>query len=232
MSRKRFWSCVGASLLCSLLSASAELVPAIDLPEGGRDLLAPGKLPLGHPVVPKEPGIATAEARRDPDGAFPDLWRFNITAAPKSPWSVQLGAELASPIAKGDKCLLLFYARAVSGKAAGTANVELRVPPNYPKLGQDGFTVGTQWEPVLLPFTASDAGPPGKCGVAIHVGGAVQQIELSGLRLLDFGPAFPFEKLPHPLVSYEGREADAPWRKAALERIEKTRKSKNSSPPA
>ena len=43
------------------------------------------------------------------------------------------------------------------------------------------------------------------------------------MRLLNYGAAFDLAKLPRPYIHYPGREADAPWRKAALARIEKVR---------
>ena len=75
-----------------------------------------------------------------------------------------------------------------------------------------------------MPFVAGEDGPEGKCGVAIHLGVGVQKLDLGGLRLIDYGPDFPKEKLPYPYIQYEGREADAPWRKEANDRIEKLRK--------
>jgi GH35 family endo-1,4-beta-xylanase len=176
------------------------------------------------PVLPKEPGVATATKQSSNDAPWAEYWRFDITQPPANSWNVQLGATVKGSISKGDKCLLLFYVRAAEGRASGAANVEVRNPPDYPKLGHTEFRVGEKWEPVVMPFVASDDGPEGKCGVAIHLGGAVQKVEIGGLRLLDYGPDFPVEKLPHPLVSYVGREADAPWRKEAFERIEKIRK--------
>jgi GH35 family endo-1,4-beta-xylanase len=54
-------------------------------------------------------------------------------------------------------------------------------------------------------------------------GGRRQTLEIANLRVLDFGPDFPMEKLPRPYIHYPGREADAAWRKEALARIEKNR---------
>lgn len=198
--------------------------PIINIPAGGRDLLPLDSKAGARAVLPKDPGIATVETLRTNDAPWAEFWRFDITKQPANSWSVQLGATVSGAIRKGDKCLLIFYARAVEGKASGAANVEVRNPPEYPKLGTTEFKVGTKWEPVVMPFVASEDGPEGKCGVAIHLGREVQKIDLGGLRLLNYGPDFPKEKLPYPYVRYEGREADAPWRKEAFARIEKHRK--------
>ena len=211
--------------LLALALASASLIagaPLPTIPSGGRDLLS-NTAPA--PVLPKEAGIATATKLRATDAPWAEFWRLEIARPPANSWSVQIGATVKSAITKGDKCLLLFYARSVGGpQAAGSANVEVRNPPEYPKLGQTEFRVGPQWEPVILSFVASDNGPEGKTGVAIHLGGAVQKLDIGGLTLLNYGPDFPWEKLPKPYVTYEGREENAPWRKEAFDRIEKLRK--------
>ncbi|MDB6120651.1 MAG: hypothetical protein JWO08_4432 [Verrucomicrobiaceae bacterium] len=193
----------------------------VKVPEGGHEI----NLAKPSAVLPKEPGIATSSSLESPNAPGKSVWRFEIQNQPVNAWSVQLGATVQSDIKQGDRCLLLFHARAVNGnKAFGAANVERREPPDFSKLGRTEFKVGPKWEEVVMPFIASGNAVLGKTGVAIHLGGEVQSIELSGIRLLDYGPDFAFEKLPQPSVSYEGREPDAAWRKAALERIEKIRK--------
>lgn len=210
-----------AHLLFLLFIAVQAATADVAVPAGGREI----SLAKASAVLPKEPGIATAATVAADDTAWKSGWRFEIQKQPVNAWSVQLGATVQSDIKKGDRCLLLFHARAVNGtKAFGAANVEKHDPPDYSKLGRTEFKVGPQWEEVVMPFIAGDNAAADKTSVAIHLGGEVQSIELGGVRLLDYGPDFAFEKLPQPAVSYEGREPDAPWRKAALDRIEKIRK--------
>jgi len=211
-----------AAVLATLTLVTQAATDDISIPAGGRDLLPPdGK--IAHPLLPKVAGEATAERMAISDAPWTSYWRFNILKRPVNSWSVQLTAKLTTPIAKGDKCVLLLYARSAEGKAAGAANVEVARPPEYPKLSSTQFRVGTKWEPVILPFTASEDGPQGQCSVAIHLGGEVQKVDIGGLRLLNYGPDFPLQDLPQPRFTYEGREADAPWRKEAQARIEKHR---------
>jgi GH35 family endo-1,4-beta-xylanase len=218
--------CRPLSLLALIFLAGLPLAaqqPGVSIPPGGRALLS-SEAGRALPVLPKEPGFATAENVHAVDTPWADFWRFDITKAPANPWNVQLGSTVTGQITKGDKCVLVFYVRAVEGKASGAAHVEVRTPPDYPKLGSTEFKAGTKWESVVMPFVASEDGPEGKCGVAIHLGVGVQKLDLGGLRLIDYGPDFPKEKLPYPYVHYEGREADAPWRKEASDRIENLRK--------
>ena len=208
---------------CAVVAAESSPL-AVAIPPGGRDLLPLDGKGGATPFLPKEAEQATAEIQHAEAAPWAEYWRFNIMKRPANSWSVQLSAKVGEAIAKGDKCLLLFYARAVEGKAAGAANVEVRNPPAYPRLGSTQFRVGTKWEPIILPFAASEEGPEGKCAVSIHLGGDVQRVEIGGLRLLNYGQDFPMNQLPQPRFTYEGREADAAWRKEALARIEQHRK--------
>lgn len=212
------FACALSSLLLSTSFSLGQ--QALAIPSGGHELVSGS----GQPLLPKEPGIATAEKLQASDAPWAEFWRFSIEKSPASSWSVQLGATVQGRISKGDRCLLVFYARSPDGKAAGSANVEVRNPPDYPKLGRTEFKTGKQWQPVVLTFDATEDGPEGKCGVAIHLGGQAQKIDIGGLRLIDYGPGFPADKLPRHYDTYEGREPDAPWRKEAFARIEQHRK--------
>ena len=210
-----------ARLLFLLIAVIQAQAMDVTVPPGGRELVSDA----GQPVLPKEAGIATGTGIPSTGMPWKTTWRFDILQQPVNAWSVQLGAGIQGEIKQGDRCLLLFHARAAKGtRAFGSANVEKREPPDYSKLGKTDFKVGAQWEEVIMPFVASGSTVVGKAGVAIHLGGEVQSIELGGVRLLDYGPDFVFENLPHPTVYYEGREPGAAWRREALERIEKIRK--------
>ena len=206
-----------AVLVLSFMSASSAAIPDNSLPEGGRNLLE-GSSP--QPLLGN--GDATLQRENHPEHG--EVWRYIIARQPKSPWSVQMGESITGSIKKGDKCLLTFLARSSSGKANGTANVEIREAPDYFKVGTRDFQATTEWMPVHVPFIAAKTVPDGKGGVALHLGGQVQTIEIARVQLLNYGTDFDFAKLPHPVFTYEGRAADASWRKEALARIEKLRK--------
>ena len=214
---------------CFLVSSVVEaaLPLSVKIPEGGTELLASDASSGAYPVLPKTAGIATAKPLQASDAPCAKTWAFDIVKMPANSWDVQLSARLlpSAVIKQGDKCLLLFFARSLGkSQAVGAANVEMRVPPDYKKLGRTEFKVATAWEQVIMPFTAAATLLDGKGSATVPIGGAVQGIELGGLRLLDYGQDFDFAKLPHPNVSYEGREPDASWRKEALKRIDKLRK--------
>ena len=196
----------------------------IKIPDGGTSCLAPTN-GGARPNLPAPNG--KVELIKLSDGPVTEYWRFDITTAPANSWNVQLGANVTGRINKDDKCLLTFYCRAVAGRDKdghiyGLAGVEDRAA-NYHKIGQTEFKAGVDWTPIVLPFIADAALTEGKGGVTIHLGKEVQCLDIGGLQLLNFGPDYDFAKLPRPILTYEGRAANAPWRAAALERIEKLR---------
>ena len=197
------------------------------LPEGGRDLLAPEELAKAA-YSTKVGGAATWVKVHD--APVSHAWRLDIPSAGQTPWQAQLSLPIpaAETIRAGDILLLTFYARGgvpadSTETAGGNISVENREPPNFLKLGVGGFTVGPAWQPMYIPFQAGAAGLPGKSVINWQVALRAQTLEIGGVRLIHYGDKTELRHLPRPYVHYRGREADAPWRKAALERIERNR---------
>lgn len=71
---------------------------------------------------------------------------------------------------------------------------------------------------------AADSGA-GEAEFQLIAGYRPQRVLIGDVRLLNYGRRAKLESLPLIPVTYEGIEPDAPWRKAAQERIEKHRKS-------
>ena len=209
----------GAGLLLHTLHAQEKAPP------GGVDCLAAS----AAPQINLRPALGKAEKITAPDGPVREYWRYEIRTMPVNSWDVQHGVNVSAPVKLGDKCLLAFYCRAApgldaDGKVTGMASVEDRAA-GYHKIGQTEFKAGAEWEWIVHAFTADAALTDGKGAISIHLGREVQSLDIGGVQLLNYGPDMDLAKLPRRKVTYEGREADAPWRKAALERIEKTRKS-------
>ncbi len=154
-------------------------------------------------------------------------WRVEVLDDKATPNQLQLSCFLEGDVKSGEKMLLAFEARCVPGSSANdsgrvTAVVENK-EPGFKKLGQDGIDISTQWETRFLPFPATADSKHGITHATLMLGGRKQTIEVANMRLLNFGKSFDLSKLPLPYLHYPGREADAPWRKAAMERIEKLR---------
>lgn len=210
------------SFFVLLIPAGAAVPEASGIPAGGREVLL-GDLAKAYASAWKDGG--TARYQKAGEAGGPSFWRFDLPAAAPNEWDAQLNVKIGEPIRKGDQCVAIFQARAWGGASAGgTGNVEIHRPPDYPKLALNAFVAGPEWKQVLLPFTAREDVEAGKAGVAIQFGARAQKLDLGGVRLVNYGPDFPAEKLPKLYAHYEGREPGAPWRAAAAERIEKIRK--------
>ena len=197
---------------------------AISIPEGGHNVL-----PADWQASAKFQGSKTLAKAAATDFAENGKgWRVEVLDDKASPFQLQLTTPLEAEVKSGDKMLLVFEARcvpgsSVSGKGRMQAVVEIKEPPNYVKLGQDACDVMPEWETVFIPFPANADSKAGITHASFMPGGVKQTLEIANVRLLDYGKEFDLGKLPRPYIHYPGREADAPWRKEALARIEKIR---------
>lgn len=208
-------------LLALLIIGSAGR--AASIPEGGRNVL-----PTDWQAFAKAHSSPFWKAERADFGERGKGWRLNVLDDKAEPFKLQLTCALEGEAKSGDRMLLVFDARCVPGSSAdgkGRAQVfvEIKEPPNYVKLGQDAFDAPTEWQTVFIAFPSNADSKPGTTHASILPGGKKQTLEIANMRLLNYGPDFDLARLPRPYIHYQGREADAPWRKAALERIEKIR---------
>lgn len=197
---------------------------AATIPDGGRNVLSDDWQ-----------AAATAQGsaklwKTDPAdfGEHGKGWHVEVLDDKAGPFQLQLTCALNGEVKSGDKMLLVFEARCVPGSSAdgkgrAQAFVEIKEPPNYVKLGQDAVDIANEWETIFIPFPANADSKPGITHASILPGGKKQTLEIANMRLLNYGAAFDLAKLPRPYIHYPGREADAPWRKEALARIEKIR---------
>lgn len=197
---------------------------ASPIPDGGRNVL-----PADWQPVAKATGSTKLWKKEPVDfGAQGKGWRLEVLDDTAEPNRLQLTCLLEGEVKSGDRMLLVFDARCLpgssaTGKGRAKAVVEIKEPPTYEKLGQDEFDVAPDWSTVFIPFPANANFKPGLTHVCLMPGGKKQTLEIANLRLLNYGPDFDLAKLPRPYIHYPGREPDAPWRKAALERIAKER---------
>lgn len=212
-------------MLFRLLFASCILATlhANPIPDGGKNVLPSDWQNSAQARGSKQ----FWKAEKSDFGEHGKGWRIEVLDDKAVPSQLQLSCFLEGDVKNGEKILLAFEARCVPGSAADdrgrvTAVVENK-EPGFKKLGQDGIDITTQWETKFLPFPSTADSKTGITHATIMLGGRKQTIEVANMRLLNYGKAFDISKLPNPYVHYPGREADAPWRKAAMERIEKHR---------
>lgn len=218
-------------LFCHLLLGWMFVWPACgaDLPEGGREMLPSPEVKAYVSKTPESGG--SAETVPVAGKSFGRAQRVIIPKRPARAWDIGARALLAGPMMDGDTGVITFEARALPmpGQAAGEAAAEGAVmleealPPNYPKAAQMGFRCGPEWQTYYLPFRTDRSLMEGKGTLVFHLGLQAQALEFGPVHVFNYGSAIALKDLPRTTATYPGRNADAPWRKEALERIAKIR---------
>jgi len=166
---------------------------------------------------------------------FAQALHLKIDKKATNPWGIQLNAVTATPIRAGDVIFVRYYLRCLESKdetAMGITQLMIESgPPEFRRLYELLGSAGKDWEAFSGYFVAdkktmgSPEFPAGKLNIHFRLGFAQQTIELGGIQIVDLGDHARTDNLPVHGTGYRGREANASWRKAAEERIEKIRKA-------
>ena len=161
------------------------------------------------------------------DGVGP-VARCEVFEEPESPWAFSLRFLVDRPVEKGEILLLEFRARTVSAKTESGLGAlgpmfETSDPPYVKSLNQR-VELGLAWRDYSLPFRCVESRDAGKSAIVFFLGYLPQTVEIADVKLSSFGKNFDVSTLRNSEPRYKGAEPDAPWRKAAQERIEKIRK--------
>lgn len=145
-------------------------------------------------------------------------------------YAAQFTASVADGIAKDERVLAIIKARVVGSAAAGEtlAKLQLSTAP-YTSFGDSvRVDIHREWTEQPVTFVASEAIQAGTAAVVLLCGQKEQSLEVESIRVLKYPASTDVSRFPRAKMtkrSYPGREPDAPWRKAALERIEQHRKA-------
>jgi GH35 family endo-1,4-beta-xylanase len=147
-------------------------------------------------------------------------------------YGVEVISAPTEPIKEGDVLFLTFYLRGLKsehesgGVRAGVRFQHWGAPwTGWFHMEDITTTVGQGWKKFQYPFVCPVRLPVKTCMLTFWLGYKNQEIEIGGVKLVNYGKKVQVEDLPITSISYPGRETDAPWRKAAAERIEKFRKN-------
>jgi len=191
---------------------------ALDLPSGGIEVGAGGALQASaSPEVGKVESLETGK-------------RITITEAdPAKAFGAQFTSPIPTGISKNERVFALIKARVVGGAETGEvlAKLQLKGAPYTPLAATIGVGIHREWTELPAVFVAEDAVPEAKAAVVLLCAHKEQSIEVESIRVLRYPESIPLTAFPKPKPikrTYAGREPDAPWRKAALERIEQHRK--------
>jgi GH35 family endo-1,4-beta-xylanase len=202
-------------LILSLFVSSAL---AIDLPQGGVDVRGEVALQAStSSSAGKVESLATGK-------------RLTIAKAhPAKAYSAQFTAPVSAEISKKERVLAIIKARVVGTAPSGEvlAKLQLKAAP-YTSFGPTiGVGIVREWTEQPVVFVTEDAVPADKAAVVLLCGHKEQSIEVESIRVLKYPATMDLALFPKAKLikrTYAGREPDAPWRKAAMERIEQHRK--------
>lgn len=159
---------------------------------------------------------------------FKEALKLTTLEATQDPWGVQVDAMVDLPVHKGDVVLAQFWMKGdESHVESGEAQSEFvfeRLGDPWTKSTSFSLSAGPQWRLFNVPFTIVEDLEKGKSHICFRMGYRPQSFELAGLKLINYGTKIAQSALPQTKLVYGGMEADAAWRKAAQERIEKIRK--------
>jgi endo-1,4-beta-xylanase len=219
-----------ASLALAIAFAHAALWAQTAVPAGGEPLTAAD--PLAAFRLTTTPGNADAASFRTVDSAGPGFtraWRVETTRDTGPARAIELRAATARAVAAGDVALIHFFARTLTASdetGGGQIRVAVEKPaPDPARITETQFTVGREWQEFFVPFSFGNDYTAGAAEIAFGFGYRRQVLEIGGCEILHYGARVTLASLPKTRFTYAGREPDAAWRREALARIERIRKS-------
>lgn len=185
-------------------------------------LPAGGEAVLGGGLTPYVNG-GKAEVREAGGGVY----SVKVSERARFVWDVGMNARTAVDLAEGDVVALEFVAEGRGGLTSeGLVNVVLeRSERPHDKSMDWTVSVGPVAKRYVMPFTTHRAFRAGAAQLSIRFGDTPQTLTIRDLRLVSYGKRVKLSDLPVTRLTYPGMEADAAWRTAAAERIEKLRKA-------
>ncbi len=207
------------SFLTVLLFTTVCRLHALEIPPGGTDVRGGSALEAS----------ASAAVGKVEDLALGKRIVITKPDAAKA-YAAQFTASVAGGIAKDERVLAIIKARVVGNAFSGEvqAKLQLRKAPYTSFSDSVGVDIHREWTEQPVTFVSSEAIQAGTTAVVLLCGHKEQSIEVESIRVLKYPANTDVSSFPRAKMtkrSYPGREPDAPWRKAALERIEQHRKA-------
>lgn len=183
--------------------------------------------PLLNPTLPM---VLRGTSKQLSGQVTPTSATFNVLEKGETAYSCEVQTTpTVVAVKQNDTLYFTFEARCLKAKnESQTASWTLRV--QRPAAPWDGpysasHQVGKEWRRFHGAFRADKDYAAGQLLITLHVAGAIQSVELKGLKWANYGPNVKPETFPTNQLSYGGQAADAPWRAKAEAMIEKYRKA-------
>ena len=199
-------------------------------------LSAQSPYPPGEPLISATPITAWRLNGANGQSTLVDVtgpgisqaWRITTVADTSPSYAIEFRTPVTRAVARGDIALLRFLARAVTitdeSGAAFLQVVAQKSSPNYDKSLQATQSLTPAWQEFFVPFTFDADYAARAVEVVFGFGFKRQSVELAGFDFVYYGKNVALSSLPRTRATYAGSEAGAPWRTAALARIETLRK--------
>lgn len=202
-------------------------------------LIAPlfslAQIPAGGASLIKESGVNYQKS-----GAKGTLTTITITGQPfttgfkyttgadiTNTWDGQVKFTGVAGIAAGDVLLVAFYARttaSIQESGDGALVVCIENNKTYAKEIYQKIAITRDWKQYFVPVKCASTLALSEVTYSFHTGFLSQTIEMADVKYLNYKNTLTTNDLPETEVTYYGREADAPWRAEANERINNIRK--------
>jgi GH35 family endo-1,4-beta-xylanase len=185
----------------------------------------PAKGIVGLQLLRPAPNYAGRTVETISGQPFTDAVKIQTLLIPANPWDIQLNSATVSAVTKGDVLAgEIWLKRPADGAPMAELIFEKASPPYTQSFARLLSPTGPQWTRFRFAFAAAESYATGAAQFDIRLGYGVQNVELGGLTLTNYGTSRPLTSFPND-ITYPGREIDAPWRAAAQERIEQHRKA-------
>ncbi|MBP6237974.1 MAG: endo-1,4-beta-xylanase [Saprospiraceae bacterium] len=149
--------------------------------------------------------------------------KIDVRSLGNNVWDVGYTTSSKTSVAQGDVLLYTFWAKKNSAHSEIVIFAEDNV--TYTKELYPTLKLTDEWKRYFLPFKVTKAYAAGKMNIGLHLASQIQNFDIAGLTLLNYGSTYNILQFPSSLGEYEGYEADAPWRAEAASRIENIRKA-------
>ncbi|MEP3892119.1 MAG: endo-1,4-beta-xylanase [Hellea sp.] len=144
-------------------------------------------------------------------------------------WSTGVNWPSMRAVKKGDAVVLAFWAKGISAKNEAQTPIisPVRVQQSgdpYEEAASSAAYLSRDWKIYYTSGVSNHDIAPGGSGVSFHMGLTKQTLRLGPAYLINLGQGLDARNLPRNKVTYNGQEANAPWRAKAKANIEKYRK--------
>ncbi|MGJ8679084.1 endo-1,4-beta-xylanase [Paraglaciecola sp.] len=161
---------------------------------------------------------------------FQQALEVDITNPSGVSWNGQISIPVTGAVEVGDNVLLRVFFRTLNSDyetGTGFTRVLLQGPePDYYKIINRNINSASEWVEYFLSATVAKDFADGELGILFELGAGdkPQSFQIGGVQLYNYEQSLSLEQLPNTELTYDGRDADAPWRTEALARIEEHRK--------